>query len=64
MDWKAGFIFPARARNFSLLHSIETGVGAQPASYSIGTGAFYGDKAAKVVKLLSHLKLLAMSRTA
>jgi hypothetical protein len=39
--------FPARARNFSLHHRVQTGSGANPASYPMGTrGSFPGDKAA------------------
>jgi hypothetical protein len=30
--WTAGVRFPAEARNFSLLHSVQTGSGAHPAS--------------------------------
>jgi hypothetical protein len=29
----------AGVRDFSLLHSVQTGSGAQPASYAVGTGA-------------------------
>jgi hypothetical protein len=33
--------FPAEARNVSLLHKVETGSGAHPASYAIGTGGCF-----------------------
>jgi hypothetical protein len=33
--------FPAGARDFSLFHSIQTGFGAHPASYPIGTGGSF-----------------------
>jgi hypothetical protein len=38
MGWTAGVRFPAGARDFSLLHSVETGSDAHPASYPMGTG--------------------------
>jgi hypothetical protein len=42
-----GVRLPAGARNFSLFHRNETGSGAQPASYLIGTSGFIsGDNAA------------------
>jgi len=45
--WMIGFRFPAGAGNFSLRHHVQTGSGASPASYPMGTGAsFPGDKAA------------------
>jgi hypothetical protein len=41
------FRFPAGAGNFSLHHSVQTGSGAQPASYPMGTkGSFPGNKVA------------------
>jgi hypothetical protein len=36
--WKARVHFPARARNFSLLNSMQTGSGVHPAYYIMGTG--------------------------
>jgi hypothetical protein len=33
-----GFRFPAEARDISLLHSVQTGSGAHPASHPMGTG--------------------------
>jgi hypothetical protein len=39
--------FPAGAGNFSLLHRVQNGSGAHPASYPMGTrGSFLGDKGA------------------
>jgi hypothetical protein len=39
--------FPARAGSFSLHHRVQTGSGAHPASYPMGTrGSFPGGKAA------------------
>jgi hypothetical protein len=35
-----GGLFPAGTRGFSLLHSIQNGSGACPASYSMGTVGF------------------------
>jgi hypothetical protein len=40
-----GVQFPERARNISLVHIVQTGPGAQPASYSMGAeGSFPGVK--------------------
>jgi hypothetical protein len=38
MGWTAGLRFPA-GQIFSLLHSVQTGSGAHPESYPMGTGA-------------------------
>jgi hypothetical protein len=40
MGWTVGVRFPAGARYFSLLRSIQTGPGAHPDSYPMGTGSF------------------------
>jgi hypothetical protein len=46
MGWMIGVRFPAEARDFSLLHSIQTSSGTHPASYPMGTkGPFPGGKA-------------------
>jgi hypothetical protein len=46
MGWTAGIQFPAGVR-FSLLHSVQSGSGAHPASYPLGTGgSFPGGKTA------------------
>jgi hypothetical protein len=37
----AGVRFPAGTRDFSLLHSVQTGSGAHPASYIMGTGGYF-----------------------
>jgi hypothetical protein len=52
MDWSAGVWFRAGARNFSLLHSVQTGCGAHPASYPMGTA---GVVKGKVVLLRCYL---------
>jgi hypothetical protein len=45
--WTTGVRLPARARDVLLPRSFQTGSGAHPASYAMGTGApFPGDKAA------------------
>jgi hypothetical protein len=45
--WAAGVRFRAESRDFSLLHSSQTGPGARPASYPMDTGgSFPGGKAA------------------
>jgi len=42
-----GVRVPAGAGNFSLLHRLQTGSGAHPASYPVGTrGSFLGGNAA------------------
>jgi hypothetical protein len=46
-DWKAGVLFLEGARDFSQLHSVQTGSGAHTASYPMGIrGTFPGGKAA------------------
>jgi hypothetical protein len=46
-DWGSRVRFPVRAGNFSLHHRVQTGSGALPVSYTMGTrGSFPGDKAA------------------
>jgi hypothetical protein len=37
----AEFRFPAEARDFSLHYSVQTGSGAHPASYTMGTGGSF-----------------------
>jgi hypothetical protein len=37
----AGVQFSARAKDFSLLYSVQTGSGAHPASHKIGTGGSF-----------------------
>jgi hypothetical protein len=44
-----GIRIPAEAKNFSLRHRVQTGSGAHPASYPMGTGgSFPAGKAASV----------------
>jgi hypothetical protein len=44
-SWAAGIRFPVGAGDFSMFHSVQTGSGAQAASYPMGTrGSFPGDK--------------------
>jgi hypothetical protein len=38
---EAGVLFPTEERCFSLLHLVQTGFGAHPASYIVGTGGSY-----------------------
>jgi hypothetical protein len=46
-DRGSGLRFPAGAGNLSLLHRVQNGSGAHPASYPIGTGIYFpGGKAA------------------
>jgi hypothetical protein len=37
----AGVLFPARARDFSLLDNVQTGFQAHQASYPVATGSFF-----------------------
>jgi len=48
-SWMIGVRVPAGAGNFSLHHSVQTGSGSHPASYSLGTvGSFPENKVAGV----------------
>jgi hypothetical protein len=48
MGWTARVQFPVEIRDFSLLHSIQAGSGAHPASYPMSTGDnLHGDKATR-----------------
>jgi hypothetical protein len=59
----SGVWVPARAGNFSLHHRVQTGSGAQPASYPMGTrGSFSGGRNGRGVKLTTHLHLVPRSR--
>jgi hypothetical protein len=42
VSWTVGVRFPAGASDFSLLHSVQTGSGAHPYSYPIGTAGSFG----------------------
>jgi hypothetical protein len=54
---------PGRGRD-SLLHRVQTGSGAHPAFYTMGTrGPFSGDKAPEGVKLTTHLHQMPRLRT-
>jgi hypothetical protein len=47
-DRGSGIRFPVDVGSFSLLHCVQTGSGAHPASYTIGTGgSFLGGKVAE-----------------
>jgi len=48
MGWTTRVRFPVGVGIFSLRHRVQTGSGAHPASYPIGTGIFLGRKAAEV----------------
>jgi hypothetical protein len=55
-------LIPGRG-DFLLFHSVQTGSGAHPASYSMGNrGSFLGDKAAVGMKLTTHLHLVVRLR--
>jgi hypothetical protein len=60
--WTTRVRFPA-LQDYSLLHVVQTGSGAHPASYPVGTWGFFpGGKSGKDVKLTTHLHLLPKSR--
>jgi hypothetical protein len=62
-DQGSRFRFPAGAGNFSLHHRFQNGSGAHPPSYPMGTeGSFPGVKAARGVKLITHLHLVPRSK--
>jgi hypothetical protein len=49
LGWAAGIRFPVAAREFFLLHSMQTGCGAHSASYpTVGTSDFPRGKAVDV----------------
>jgi hypothetical protein len=51
-------LIPAGTGNFSFHHRIQSGCGARPASYPMGTrGSFPGDRPAGGVKLATHFHL-------
>jgi hypothetical protein len=50
--------FDSRQRQEILLHKVQTGSGARPASYTMGME----DKAAGALKLITHFRLVPMSR--
>jgi hypothetical protein len=45
-DRMIGVPFPEGARNLSLLHRVQTGYGAHPASYPMGTGGSFSESKA------------------
>jgi hypothetical protein len=63
MGWTVEVLFAGGARDLSLLHGVQTGSGAHPASYIMGIeGSFPGDKSGCCVKLTTHLHLMPRSR--
>jgi hypothetical protein len=59
-----GVLFPAGVRDFSLLHSVQTGSSTHPASYPVGKGTLsLGVKWGTGVKLTTHLHLVLRVRT-
>jgi hypothetical protein len=62
-DWGCRIRFLAGAGNFSLHHCVQNGSGSHPASYPMGTrGSFPGSKAARDMKLTTHLHLVLRSK--
>jgi hypothetical protein len=51
-SWTDRFRFPTEVRDFSLLHCVQTGSGAHPATYPIGT---------RDLKLTTHLHIVLKS---
>jgi hypothetical protein len=63
MGWIAGVLFPAGAREFSPLHTVQTSSGSHPVLNPMGTGGSFPEvKAAGGVKLTTHLHLVMRSR--
>jgi hypothetical protein len=62
MGWTAGVRFAARARDFSLLHSVQTGSGAHSDSDSMGNGdSIPGAKAAGADRhIVPRLKMVEL----
>lgn len=57
-DWGTRVQFPAGARHFSPLHSVQTSSGSHPAIYLMGTKDFFSEKKSRQgVKLTTHLYL-------
>jgi hypothetical protein len=55
-------LIPGRGTNFLLFHSVQTGSGAHPASYSMGTGGvIYSEVKWPGCKLTTHLYLMPRS---
>jgi hypothetical protein len=61
-DRMRGVRFPVGAGNFSLHHRLQTGSGAHPASYPMGTGgSFPGSKAAWAWSYTSTPRYVSMA---
>jgi hypothetical protein len=54
--------FPAGAGNSSLHHRVQTGSGAHPASYPMGTGGSFPGINGRGLKLTTHLHLVPRSK--
>jgi hypothetical protein len=55
---ESGFDSQLGKKNLSLLHSIQTGSGAHPASYPVGTECFLSGKIGRNLKLHTYLHLV------
>jgi hypothetical protein len=63
MGWMIRGSSPGVAGNFSLHHRVQTGSGAHPASYPLGTTGFFpGGKSGRGVKLITELHLVPRSK--
>jgi hypothetical protein len=57
-----GVGIPARVRQFSLFHHVQTGPGAHPSSCSVGNGVLSPSHSGRGVKLTTHLQPVPRSR--
>jgi hypothetical protein len=53
--------FPARTRNYSLIHTVQTDSGTHPVSYPMSTGVSFSGESGWGVKLTTHLHLVPRS---
>jgi hypothetical protein len=58
-EWSRGRVrFPVGARDFSLIHHVQNGPGANPASYTLSSEGVPWDWSGRDVKLTTHLHLV------
>jgi hypothetical protein len=60
--WTVGVRFPAEARDFHLLHNVQTGAGAHPAFSPMCTGVLFAGESGRGLKVTTHLHLVPRSR--
>jgi hypothetical protein len=60
--WTGRARIPAQARDFLFLKTVQTGSGAHPASYSMGTRVLSQESGSQGIKLTIHLHLVPRFR--